>query len=180
MIEPDSSGTFIGSSYAWATARDWARLGWLHVHDGVWEGERILPEGWSDFVNTTAPAAANYYGAQVCSFSERHTLATFFPQKMRFTSKQLARLVQWWLNPWRTEDESELDRYPDEKKSQEWLKGLPKSAFFASGHDGQTLLVVPSKQMVVARFGYTPSSVDWGKADFFKGIVDSVDQEEWA
>ncbi|MCA8888505.1 MAG: serine hydrolase [Parvularculaceae bacterium] len=64
VIEPDPSGTFIGSSFVYATARDWARLGDLYAKDGVWNGTRILPEGWADYVATPAAASDRFYGAQ--------------------------------------------------------------------------------------------------------------------
>ena len=46
VLELDPSGTFVASSFGWATPRDWARLGELFRKDGVWDGKRILPEGW--------------------------------------------------------------------------------------------------------------------------------------
>jgi CubicO group peptidase (beta-lactamase class C family) len=56
VVETDPYGNFLLQGSEHASARDWARLGNLYLKDGVWEGERILPEGWSKFVSTLAPA----------------------------------------------------------------------------------------------------------------------------
>ena len=53
--EIDPYGNFILSSQMWTTARDLARFGLLYLHDGVWNGERILPEGWVDYTVQKAP-----------------------------------------------------------------------------------------------------------------------------
>ena len=58
VIETDPFGNFLGQGYEVGSGRDWARLGNLFLQDGVWNGERILPEGYTKFVNTLAPAWA--------------------------------------------------------------------------------------------------------------------------
>lgn len=58
VLEPDASGTPVCSSYLWATPRDWAAIGQFALADGVWNGTRLLPEGWlAD--STRAVAAEN-------------------------------------------------------------------------------------------------------------------------
>jgi CubicO group peptidase (beta-lactamase class C family) len=64
VIEPDASGTYVGSSYMYATPRDWAKFGLLYLNDGVWNGKRLLPEGWTKYVATvTDKAPKGEYGA---------------------------------------------------------------------------------------------------------------------
>jgi len=63
--EPDPYGNFILSGYNYGTARDWARFGQLHLQEGRWRGEQILPEDWVEYVTTPAPAHPEAgYGGQ--------------------------------------------------------------------------------------------------------------------
>lgn len=65
LMELDGSNTFVGSSYFYATARDWAKFGQLMLQNGVWEGQRLLPQNWVSYSTTPSPTAKNReYGAQ--------------------------------------------------------------------------------------------------------------------
>lgn len=63
VMEADASGTFVGSSYCFATARDWAKFGLLYLNDGMWQGERILPKGWAKYSATPAAKSEGIYGS---------------------------------------------------------------------------------------------------------------------
>jgi len=114
VMEPDGAGTPVCSSYTWATARDWAAIGQFALQDGVWDGTRLLPEGW--MAETT--------------------------RAVDVTSAEDGYASGWWAN--RRVDGTL--RFPS----------LPSDAYFATGHDGQWLTVVPSAELVVVRLGFTP------------------------
>ncbi|HLU39966.1 MAG TPA: putative metal-dependent hydrolase [Planctomycetota bacterium] len=121
VLEPDASGVFVGSSFLLATARDWARFGLLYLGDGVWQGERILPEGFVEESTTPAPAAPRgRYG------------------------------LHWWLNAG-----------PPGHPEQRAAPGLPADMFAANGFQGQTLVVIPSRRLVVVRLGCTKNERDF-------------------
>ena len=59
VLETDAWGNFIMTGFDYGAARDWARFGMLHLQDGKWQGEQILPEDWLEFISTPAPADKN-------------------------------------------------------------------------------------------------------------------------
>ncbi len=126
--EPDASGTFVGSSYLWMTPRDWARFGLLYLNDGIWNGERILPEGWVDYSSSPTPAAPNgIYGAQ------------------------------FWRN-------GNPGKFPD----------IPTDTYYASGYQGQGVMIIPSKELVIVRLGYTQSdSFDFNS--LVSGVIQAIE-----
>jgi CubicO group peptidase (beta-lactamase class C family) len=65
LLETDASGTFVGSSLLYASARDFARLGLLFLNDGMWQGQRLLPEGWVAYTLTPTRTRDESYGAQM-------------------------------------------------------------------------------------------------------------------
>ncbi len=63
IVEQDMSGNFIGSSYGWATTRDWSKFGLLYLHKGNWNGEQIFDESWAKYVATPTNGSNGEYGA---------------------------------------------------------------------------------------------------------------------
>ncbi len=64
QMEFDPAGTWLGGSLVWMTAQDFTKFGFLYLNDGVWDGQRLLPEGWVEFASSPGPAAnSDVYGA---------------------------------------------------------------------------------------------------------------------
>jgi hypothetical protein len=144
LIEPDPYGNFIGTSFGWATARDWARFGLLYLNDGVWNGERILPEGWVDYTRTPAPAAQHkHYGAL------------------------------FWLNAGAKEF-SHMTREQKDLRNVPPFPQLPEDAYFAMGHDGKVVAIVPSRHLVVVRLGLSRSNQTWDYERFMVDVLDAI------
>jgi CubicO group peptidase (beta-lactamase class C family) len=64
MVEVDMKGNFVGSSYGWATTRDWAKFGLLYLHKGNWNGDQVFDESWANYVSTPTNTSNGRYGAQ--------------------------------------------------------------------------------------------------------------------
>ena len=63
LIETDLTGNYVGSSYGWATPRDWAKFGLLYLHKGNWNGEQLLNESWVNYTATPTNGSNGEYGA---------------------------------------------------------------------------------------------------------------------
>jgi CubicO group peptidase (beta-lactamase class C family) len=61
-METDEDGTLVGSSYMYATARDWARYGLFLLQDGVWQGQELLPHGYVAMMASPVAASGGEYG----------------------------------------------------------------------------------------------------------------------
>lgn len=64
LVEVDMAGNFVGSSYGWATPRDWAKFGLLYLNQGNWNGEQIFDPSWAKYVATPTNTSNGQYGAQ--------------------------------------------------------------------------------------------------------------------
>jgi CubicO group peptidase (beta-lactamase class C family) len=63
LVETDMKGNFVGSSYGWATTRDWSKFGLLYLHKGNWNGNQILEESWVKYAATPTNDSNGVYGA---------------------------------------------------------------------------------------------------------------------
>jgi CubicO group peptidase (beta-lactamase class C family) len=63
LVETDMAGNYVGSSYGWATTRDWAKFGLLYLHKGNWNGEQLFDENWAKYVATPTNGSKGDYGA---------------------------------------------------------------------------------------------------------------------
>lgn len=63
VIETDMAGNYVGSSYGWATTRDWSKLGLLYLHNGNWNGEQLFDTSWAKYVSTPTSGSKGDYGA---------------------------------------------------------------------------------------------------------------------
>jgi CubicO group peptidase (beta-lactamase class C family) len=116
--EFDASGLYYGSALIYASARDFAKFGLLYLRDGMWDGQRVLPEGWVDFARTAGKSEnADIYGAG------------------------------WWVTP------ADGDGKPYKSRMD---TGPQRDAFSAEGFEGQFTLIVPSKDLIIVRLGFTP------------------------
>jgi len=131
VMEPDASGTFVGSSYTFAIPRDWARFGLLYLQDGIWQGERILPAGWVKYTTTPTPQAPRgEYGAL------------------------------FWLNA----------GSPSQPGDRRWPRA-PQDAYAALGFQEQKVIIIPSKKLVLVRFGATTDRKSWNSDEFIANVL---------
>ncbi|MEO7445883.1 MAG: serine hydrolase [Ferruginibacter sp.] len=82
LLEPDASGTYIGSSYSYATARDFARFGLLYYNNGNWNGEQILPDNWvKESIQPSVADKRKHYGYQfwLNGYDEKNPSKRWYP-----------------------------------------------------------------------------------------------------
>ncbi|WP_418498653.1 serine hydrolase domain-containing protein [Flagellimonas sp.] len=63
VLEADIAGNYVGSSYAWASTRDWARFGQLYLNKGHWNGEQVFAPEWVEYITTPTIHSNGTYGA---------------------------------------------------------------------------------------------------------------------
>jgi CubicO group peptidase (beta-lactamase class C family) len=139
-MESDEHGTLVGSSYTYATARDWARYAQFLLQDGVWQGQELLPSGYVAMMAAPVAASLGQYGHG-----------------------------QVWL--WGS-DAATPGVNPDA------AFGIPADTFWMSGHDGQNIAVMRSRQLIVVRLGLTPYAAHYSPQPLVKAILEATRQRQ--
>lgn len=146
ILEPDESGTFTGSSFMYATARDWAKLGLLYLQDGYYvvngQPEQLLPTNWVAYSTGQNPTTP-HYGAHFW-----RGIPLSFASQEPCTSQKPA-------------DEIQTDKWP-------------KDAYLASGYQGQFVTVIPSRELVIVRLGLSQRRHSWDHEQFIAQIVQAA------
>lgn len=138
VVEQDQSGTFVGSSYVYMTPRDMARFGQLYLDGGIADGRRLLPAGWVEAARALVPAQTRLeLGADYVDYINREGLYS---------------RRGFWLN---------LDVTGLAKQ----FPTAPDDMFFAAGHYGQLIIMLPSHRLVIARTGHDAEY--WSRIDTF-------------
>jgi len=127
-MELDADNNYIMSSYAYMTARDWAKLGQFWLQNGKWKEEQILPSDWIGYSTTTGHGINAIYGAH------------------------------FWLN-----DDSFL--YSD----------VPADMYAARGFQGQHVVVIPSLELIIVRFGLDEGIETFDFNTFISSIIASIE-----
>lgn len=133
VFEVDPSGVFVGSSYIYASGRDWARLGWLMVNKGAINGQQLLAPEWVEAAATTNNSD-NFPGYG----------------------------FQFWLNA--KDKQADALHWP----------ALPKDAYFMMGNRKQSVMMVPSQDLVIVRLGWT--SGQYPMEERFSRLIDGIGQ----
>lgn len=143
--ERDASGTFVGSSYLYASPRDLARIGQLYLDDGCWGGRPILPEGWLGAAGMPAPALDQPLEPPWWAFW--------------IEARAVGYGEHWWLN-----------RAADGTLT---MPDAPADTLIASGHWGQRMIVVPSLRLVAVRLADDKGG-GWSNAEFLRLLTAAV------
>lgn len=133
VVEEDAAGNVLGGSFVYATPRDYLKLGYLMLNGGCWADERLLPEGWVQRATTPSDSWRSSRGD--CSGTKLP------PSEYQLGCPGTPNGFMWWLN-----------RPPADGLEKPW-KDAPDDAYAAQGHWGQRIIVIPSEDLVIVRFG---------------------------
>ncbi len=135
VLESDTSGTWVGSSYLWASVGDWARLGQLMLNDGRWGDVQVLPVGWLQRAKTPSTTTGEGRGYS----------------------------AQTWL-------------YGNPQEGTCKGRGIPEDTIAMGGHWGQVVAMIPSRELVIVRLGWTFDKKQFDNCTLIADVVKALAQ----